>query len=62
MHGEQAMPHGPMPPVHARAETGEGGARLVLTPADGADLEEIREHAFAHHQRYREGQCWLAPS
>jgi len=61
MRGEVApAPHRPMPAVYVRVEDIEDGARLVLTPEQGEDLDEVRRHAFAHHQRFHVGQCWMA--
>jgi hypothetical protein len=46
-----------MPPATARSEEIEGGARLVLTPKDPADLPKLREHAHQHAEKMASGQC-----
>jgi hypothetical protein len=35
----------------------EGGARLILTPRDPADLPELRQHAREHAEKMASGQC-----
>jgi hypothetical protein len=61
MHGGRApMPHGPMPSVDADVVDVEGGARLGLRPEDEGELDEIRAHALAHRERFREGHCRVA--
>lgn len=46
-----------MPPATARSEAIEGGARLVLTPRDPADLTRLREHVAQHSQMMEAGHC-----
>ena len=46
-----------MPPATARSEEIEGGARLVFTPKDPADLSKLREHARQHAEKMASGQC-----
>ena len=46
-----------MPPSTARSEEIEGGARLILTPRDPADLPKLREHAHQHAEKMASGQC-----
>jgi hypothetical protein len=46
-----------MPPSTARSEEVEGGARLIITPRDPADLAKLREHAREHAEKMASGQC-----
>jgi hypothetical protein len=46
-----------MPPSTARSEEVEGGARLVLTPRDPADLAKLREHVRQHGEMMASGRC-----
>ncbi len=46
-----------MPPASARSEEIDGGARLVFTPRDPADLPKLREHAHQHAEKMASGQC-----
>lgn len=46
MHGGMMMP-----PSTARSEDIEGGARLVFTPRDPADLAKLREHTRQHAEK-----------
>jgi hypothetical protein len=46
-----------MPPATARSEEIAGGARLVFTPQDPADLPKLREHAHQHAEKMASGQC-----
>ncbi|HSP76887.1 MAG TPA: hypothetical protein VLQ93_00045 [Myxococcaceae bacterium] len=46
-----------MIPSTATVEETEGGARLVLTPADPAQLEELRAQVRQHAERMRQGGC-----
>jgi hypothetical protein len=46
-----------MPPATARSEEIDGGARLVFTPRDPADLPKLREHARQHAEKMASGQC-----
>jgi hypothetical protein len=46
-----------MPPAAARSEEIEGGARIVLTPRDPADLPRLREHARHMAERMASGTC-----
>jgi hypothetical protein len=56
--GAGMMSGGMMPPASvARAEDTEGGARLVLTPKDPADLEKLREHVRKHAAKMASGHC-----
>ena len=67
MHGD--MQHGQMmaggehmammpPPSHAAVEDIEGGARIVVTPNDPADLERLRSAVGMHAEHMREsGTC-----
>jgi len=55
--GKGMMGDGMMPPATARSEEIEGGARLVFTPKDAADLPKLREHAHDHAEKMASGQC-----
>jgi hypothetical protein len=55
--GQGMMGDGMMPPATARSEEIEGGARLVFTPRDPADLPKLREHAHQHAEKMASGQC-----
>jgi hypothetical protein len=56
--GEGMMGEGKgMPPATARSEEIDGGARLVFTPRDPADLPKLREHAHQHAEKMASGQC-----
>lgn len=46
-----------MPPSTARSEAIKGGARLVLTPKDKADLAALRKSVHKHAQKMTSGQC-----
>lgn len=46
-----------MIPSTATVEETEGGARLVLTPADPAQLEELRARVRQHAERMNQGGC-----
>ena len=46
-----------MVPSTARAEDIEGGARIVLTPKDPAQLAELRAHAHEHASQMASGHC-----
>lgn len=46
-----------MPAATARSEEVQGGARILLTPQDAADLEKLREHARHMTERMSSGQC-----
>lgn len=46
-----------MPAATSRSEEVEGGARILLTPQDAADLEKLREHARLTTERMSSGQC-----
>jgi hypothetical protein len=46
-----------MPPATARSEEIEGGARLIFTPRDAADLPKLRDHARQHAEKMASGQC-----
>ena len=46
-----------MPATTARSEEVEGGARIVLTTQDAADLEKLREHAGQMTERMSSGEC-----
>jgi hypothetical protein len=46
-----------MPPATARSEDIEGGARLIFTPRDAADLPKLRDHAREHADKMASGQC-----
>ncbi len=46
-----------MPAATARSEEVEGGARILLTPQDTADLEKLREHARHMTGRMSPGRC-----
>lgn len=50
---------GTMPAVRTRVEEIDRGARLVLTPADPAQLVTLREHLRMHQQRMQSGECWM---
>ena len=43
--------------ARAVAEDVDGGARLVLTPNDPAQLATLRDHARAHAEGMRKGDC-----
>jgi hypothetical protein len=46
-----------MPPSTARSEEIKGGARLVLTPKDKADLAALRKSVHEHAEKMNSGQC-----
>lgn len=46
-----------MVPSDARAEDIQGGARLVLTPKDPAQLAQLRDHVHAHAAQMARGDC-----
>lgn len=46
-----------MVPSNARAEDVEGGARIVLTPKDPAELQTLRDHVRGHAERMAAGYC-----
>jgi len=48
---------GMMPPATARSEEIEGGARLIFTPRNAADLPKLRDHARQHAEKMASGQC-----
>jgi hypothetical protein len=49
---------GPMPAANATVEEITGGARILLTPKNPADLQALRDHVHQHHQRMSSGACW----
>jgi len=59
MQGGMGMTGGGMmpPPSTARSEEVEGGARLVLTPRDPAELARLREHVGQHSEMMASGRC-----
>ncbi len=59
MHGETAPGgmEGGMVSARASAEDVEGGARLVLTPNDPADLPKLQSMVRAHAQHIEQGGC-----
>ncbi len=65
MHGGMGAPGGAdqmmmPPPSRAAAEDVEGGARLVVTPNDPADLEKLRSAIRMHAQHMQEsGKCGM---
>lgn len=52
-----AGPSGMMPAASATVEEVDGGARILLTPTDPADLEALRQHVRAHSERMGSGEC-----
>lgn len=46
-----------MVPSTARSEDVEGGARIVLTPKDAAQLSELRAHVREHATQMTSGHC-----
>lgn len=52
-----------IPPATVRTEEVDGGARLVFTPQDPADLSALREHFAQHAKMMASGRCpmMLAP-
>lgn len=46
-----------MVPSSARAEEIDGGARIVLTPTDPAQLAALRAHVHAHANQMASGHC-----
>ncbi len=50
-----------MPPSATKSEDVEGGARLVFTPRDPAELSNVREHVHQHAERMTSGQCPMMP-
>jgi len=46
-----------MPPAAARSEEIEGGARIILTPRDSAQVAALQEHARHMAERMASGQC-----
>jgi hypothetical protein len=58
MHAHHATrPGAPMPAADARVDDIDGGARIVLTPKDPAQLAVLRGHARAHGQQMAAGRC-----
>lgn len=57
MHGGMMQGAMMMPPSTARAEEIEGGARLVLTPRDPAQLSTLRENIQQMAGGMASGQC-----
>jgi hypothetical protein len=55
--GHGMMGHGMMVASEAHAEDVEGGARILLTPKDPADLERLRQHAREHVSMLATGHC-----
>lgn len=53
-------PTGAIPAATTRVEEIENGARLVLTPKDRGDLDQLREHVRDHERRMEAGECWMA--
>lgn len=46
-----------MPPAAAHSEEIEGGARIILTPRDSAQVAALQEHARQMAERMASGQC-----
>jgi hypothetical protein len=46
-----------MVPSDARAEDSDGGARIVLTPKDPAQLADLRAHVREHVAQMQSGHC-----
>ena len=58
MHGGSGdMDQMKMAPSSARAEDVDGGARIVLTPADPAQLADLRTHVREHAAQMASGHC-----
>ena len=55
MHGGGMHEGMRMPPSTGRSEDIEGGARLVFTPRDPADLARLREHTRQHADKMASG-------
>ena len=51
------MVGGMMPAATASSEEVAGGARILLTPQDAADLEKLREHARQMTELMSSGKC-----
>jgi hypothetical protein len=65
MGGGAGAMHGGMmpPPSRAVVEDVAGGARIVVTPNDPADLDPLRTTLRAHAQHMQEtGQCGMGPA
>lgn len=62
MHGSEHGDTMMMPPSAVRSEEVDGGARLVFTPRDPADLASMREHVHQHAERMAGGQCPMMPA
>jgi hypothetical protein len=52
-------PTGTMPPVTAKVENIDNGARLVLSTHDKSQREALREHVRDHRRRMMSGECWM---
>jgi len=48
-----------MPPSHATVVDLEGGASIMLTPNDPADLQKLQSEARVHAQRMQQGGCGM---
>jgi hypothetical protein len=57
MMGSGGMREMQMIPAHATVEEIPGGARLVLTPNDPAQLTALRDHVRQHVAMMQRGQC-----
>lgn len=55
--GGMGMQTARMPAATARVEEIPGGARVVLTPEDPAQLDELRAHVKHHATMMGQGQC-----
>lgn len=49
---------GQMPQVTARVEDAGNGSRIILTPKDASQLNDLRKQVRAQQQRMSSGQCW----
>jgi len=58
MHNQEHASGGMMmPAATASAEDAAGGARMILRPADPAQLDALREHARTHAEKMTRGEC-----
>jgi hypothetical protein len=49
----------PIPAVASSVSNVEGGARIVLTPVDPSELEDLGQRVREHQELIRAGHCWM---
>lgn len=57
--GHMGRGAGPMPAANASLENIDNGAKIVLTPTNADQLEQLREHVRLHQERMQSGECWM---